>query len=69
MLTRLSCRRAAILDAFFPGDTDRNHGQILLGSIKAVLSHTEGTAGLVRVLRHRWPSNHGHVLGNPMFAS
>ncbi|KAF2647846.1 hypothetical protein K491DRAFT_723083 [Lophiostoma macrostomum CBS 122681] len=57
----------AIHTAFFPGDPEQQQGQLLVGSIKTVLGHTEGTAGLAGVLKASLAVQHGHVPPNLHF--
>ncbi|OJK01159.1 hypothetical protein ASPACDRAFT_51108 [Aspergillus aculeatus ATCC 16872] len=42
---------AAIRQAFFPGENNQDRGRLFVGSIKTVVGHTEGTAGLAGVLK------------------
>ncbi|KAL9086280.1 MAG: hypothetical protein Q9165_007195 [Trypethelium subeluteriae] len=57
----------AIHDAFFPGDPDHDDGQLLVGSIKTVLGHTEGTAGLAGVLKASLAVQNGQIPANLHF--
>ncbi|KAI9759122.1 MAG: Polyketide synthase 19 [Chaenotheca gracillima] len=57
----------AIHNAFFSGDPHQNDGQLLVGSIKTVLGHTEGTAGLAGVLKASLAVQHAQIPGNLHF--
>ncbi|OKL62581.1 hypothetical protein UA08_02969 [Talaromyces atroroseus] len=57
----------AIHDAFFSGNSDKNDGQLIVGSIKTVIGHTEGTAGLAGVLKASLAVQHGQIPGNLHF--
>ncbi|KAL4861815.1 hypothetical protein BDV12DRAFT_207764 [Aspergillus spectabilis] len=54
----------AIQSVFFPGGTD---GQLTVGSIKTVIGHTEGTAGVAGVLKASLAVQHGQIPANLHF--
>ncbi|KAI9654398.1 MAG: Type I Iterative PKS [Bathelium mastoideum] len=57
----------AIHDTFFPGNPGQNDGHLFVGSIKTVIGHTEGTAGLAGVLKASLAVQHGQIPGNLYF--
>ncbi|KAH7127284.1 hypothetical protein EDB81DRAFT_907428 [Dactylonectria macrodidyma] len=57
----------AIQSVFFPDGADRKDKQLLVGSIKTVIGHTEGTAGLAGVLKASLAVQHGQVPANLHF--
>ncbi|TVY37671.1 Polyketide synthase [Lachnellula subtilissima] len=54
----------AIHNVFFP---DGKEGQLLVGSIKTLIGHTEGTAGVAGVLKASLAVQHGRVPANLHF--
>ncbi|MCJ1287780.1 Polyketide synthase 19 [Xylographa opegraphella] len=54
----------AIQSVFFP---DEKHGQLMVGSIKTVIGHTEGTAGVAGVLKASLAVQHGQIPANLHF--
>ncbi|KAL2864256.1 uncharacterized protein BJX67DRAFT_383918 [Aspergillus lucknowensis] len=56
----------AIHRAFF-GDRRQDHQTLLVGSIKTVIGHTEGTAGLAAVLKASLAVQHGIIPPNLLF--
>lgn len=63
----LAIEARAIHDTFFPGNPDQNDGFLFVGSIKTVIGHTEGTAGLAGVLKASLAVQHGQIPGNLHF--
>lgn len=60
-------QEAAALDqAFFP-DHDAAEGELLVGSIKTIIGHTEGTAGIAGLLKASLAIQHGVVAPNFLF--
>ncbi|KAI1296127.1 hypothetical protein F5Y03DRAFT_398957 [Xylaria venustula] len=57
----------AIHDTFFPGDRGQYDGQLIVGSIKTVIGHTEASAGLAGVLKASLAVQHGQIPGNLHF--
>ncbi|KAH9865982.1 hypothetical protein J1614_008546 [Plenodomus biglobosus] len=57
----------AIHDTFFPGRLGQNDGHLFVGSIKTVIGHTEGTAGLAGVLKASLAVQHGQIPSNLHF--
>ncbi|KAJ4370703.1 hypothetical protein N0V83_005224 [Neocucurbitaria cava] len=57
----------AIHDTFFSGTPGQNDGHLFVGSIKTVIGHTEGTAGLAGVLKASLAVQHGQIPGNLHF--
>ncbi|OOQ90641.1 putative hybrid NRPS/PKS enzyme [Penicillium brasilianum] len=58
----------AIHRAFF-GDRRREHETLFVGSVKTVIGHTEGTAGLAAVLKASLAVQHGIIPPNLLFQS
>ncbi|EPS29069.1 hypothetical protein PDE_04017 [Penicillium oxalicum 114-2] len=58
---------AAIRQAFFPGDNNQDRGCLFVGSIKTVVGHTEGTAGLAGVLKASLALRNGIIPPNLLF--
>ncbi|KAL4796631.1 hypothetical protein BDV19DRAFT_388136 [Aspergillus venezuelensis] len=58
----------AIQSVFFP-DSNGTNGQLTVGSIKTVIGHTEGTAGVAGVLKASLAVQHGHIPANLHFKS
>ncbi|PWY66108.1 putative hybrid NRPS/PKS enzyme [Aspergillus heteromorphus CBS 117.55] len=58
---------AAIREAFFPGDNNQDRGSLFVGSIKTVVGHTEGTAGLAGVLKASLALRNGTIPPNLLF--
>ncbi|KAI0455760.1 hypothetical protein F5B21DRAFT_180963 [Xylaria acuta] len=54
----------AIQSVFFP---DGNDGELMVGSIKTVIGHTEGTAGVAGVLKASLAVQHGKIPANLHF--
>jgi len=60
-------KEASALDqAFFPNH-DAAEGELLVGSIKTVIGHTEGTAGIAGILKAALAVKHGIVPPNLLF--
>lgn len=59
----------AIHEAFFASSSDQEtaHEQLLVGSVKTILGHTEGTAGLAGVIKASLAVQHGQVPANLHF--
>ncbi|KAL1801719.1 hypothetical protein ACET3X_002061 [Alternaria dauci] len=58
----------AIHDTFFPKHAyGQKDGKLYVGSIKTVIGHTEGTAGLAGVLKASLAVQHGQIPGNLHF--
>lgn len=57
----------AIAKAFFDGDEPVDHGKLYVGSIKTVVGHTEGTAGLAGLLKASLAVQHGVIPPNMLF--
>ncbi|KAH7014517.1 uncharacterized protein B0I36DRAFT_299443 [Microdochium trichocladiopsis] len=63
----------AIQSVFFPhdgGDTDvdqNDHRELMVGSIKTIIGHTEGTAGVAGVLKASLALRHGRIPANLHF--
>ncbi|KAF2763053.1 hypothetical protein EJ05DRAFT_459880 [Pseudovirgaria hyperparasitica] len=57
----------AIHDTFFPGHPGQNDGHLFVGSLKTIIGHTEGTAGLAGVLKASLAVQHGQIPGNLHF--
>ncbi|POR35115.1 Polyketide synthase [Tolypocladium paradoxum] len=57
----------AIQSVFFPGDADGKDSQLMVGSIKTIIGHTEGTAGLAGVLKASLAVQHGQIPANLHF--
>lgn len=57
----------AIQEAFFPRDIEHGAHKLLLGSIKTVLGHTEGCAGLAGVLKASLAMRHQLIPPNMLF--
>ncbi|KAK4107787.1 putative polyketide synthase [Canariomyces notabilis] len=57
---------SALNQAFFPNH-DTAEGELLVGSIKTVVGHTEGTAGIAGILKAALAVQHGVVLPNMLF--
>ncbi|KXJ95007.1 hypothetical protein Micbo1qcDRAFT_143263 [Microdochium bolleyi] len=62
----------AIQSVFFPngGDTDADkseHSELFVGSIKTIIGHTEGTAGVAGVLKASLALQHGRIPANLHF--
>ncbi|KAK4119459.1 putative polyketide synthase [Parathielavia appendiculata] len=57
---------SALNQAFFP-DHDAAEGELLVGSIKTVIGHTEGTAGIAGILKATLAIRHGTVPPNLLF--
>jgi acyl transferase domain-containing protein len=57
---------SALNQAFFPNQ-DTAEGELLVGSIKTVVGHTEGTAGIAGILKAALAVQHGVVLPNMLF--
>jgi len=60
----LAIEARAIQSVFFPDGKD---GQLLVGSIKTVIGHTEGTAGVAGVLKASLAVQHGQIPANLHF--
>ncbi|KAL4968119.1 uncharacterized protein BDV14DRAFT_197349 [Aspergillus stella-maris] len=58
----------AIQSVFFP-NSNGTDGQLTVGSIKTVIGHTEGTAGVAGVLKASLAVQHGHIPANLHFKS
>ncbi|KAK0748473.1 hypothetical protein B0T21DRAFT_420395 [Apiosordaria backusii] len=56
----------AVQTAFFPEDSETT-GKLLVGSIKTVIGHTEGTAGLAGLLKASLSMQHGIIPPNLHF--
>ncbi|KAJ5919847.1 hybrid NRPS/PKS enzyme [Penicillium verhagenii] len=56
----------AIQSVFFPS---KNDGELLVGSIKTVIGHTEGTAGVAGVLKASLAVQHGEIPANLHFTN
>ncbi|KAJ5443591.1 hybrid NRPS/PKS enzyme [Penicillium daleae] len=54
----------AIQSVFFPNERE---GQLIVGSIKTVIGHTEGTAGIAGVLKASLAVQHGQIPANLHF--
>jgi acyl transferase domain-containing protein/nucleoside-diphosphate-sugar epimerase/SAM-dependent methyltransferase/NAD(P)-dependent dehydrogenase (short-subunit alcohol dehydrogenase family) len=63
----LAIEARAIHDTFFPANTGPNDGHLFVGSIKTVIGHTEGTAGLAGVLKASLAVQNGQIPGNLHF--
>ncbi|KAK2591733.1 Polyketide synthase 19 [Conoideocrella luteorostrata] len=57
----------AIQTVFFPDHTGRKDSQLIVGSIKTVIGHTEGAAGLAGVLKASLAVQHGQIPANLHF--
>ncbi|KAJ5100206.1 Male sterility NAD-binding [Penicillium angulare] len=57
----------AIHDTFFPPNSGPSDGHLYVGSIKTVIGHTEGTAGLAGVLKASLAVQNGQIPGNLHF--
>jgi len=54
----------AIQSVFFPNEED---GQLIVGSIKTVIGHTEGTAGVAGIIKASLAVQHGQIPANLHF--
>lgn len=63
-LLLLAVEARAIESVFFPDGQD---GQLMVGSIKTVIGHTEGTAGVAGVLKASLAVQHGQIPANLHF--
>jgi acyl transferase domain-containing protein/short-subunit dehydrogenase len=52
---------------FFPKEKKDHSGQLLVGSIKTIIGHTEGTAGLAGIIKASLAVQHGQVPANLHF--
>lgn len=57
----------AIQSAFFPAGSNADDSTLLVGSIKTVIGHTEGTAGLAGLLKAALAIQHGVIPTNMLF--
>ncbi|KAF1838971.1 hypothetical protein BDW02DRAFT_487984 [Decorospora gaudefroyi] len=57
----------AVQSVFFPSRINAKDGQLLVGSIKTVIGHTEGNAGLAGVLKASLAVQHGQIPANLHF--
>ncbi|KAI5462039.1 hypothetical protein BGZ63DRAFT_463158 [Mariannaea sp. PMI_226] len=57
----------AIQSVFFPNSADQRDSQLIVGSIKTVIGHTEGTAGLAGVLKASLAIQNGQIPANLHF--
>ena len=57
----------AIAEAFFPAESGDDTGELLVGSVKTVIGHTEGTAGLAGLLKASLCIQHGVIVPNLHF--
>jgi hybrid polyketide synthase/nonribosomal peptide synthetase ACE1 len=59
----------AIHTAFFGGDTGKidGHEKLFVGSIKTVIGHTEGTAGLAAIIKAGLALQHRVIPPNRLF--
>lgn len=51
-------------DSGYEGDAEGIHDSLLVGSIKTIIGHTEGTAGLASVLKVSLAMQHGRIPPN-----
>ncbi len=63
----LAIEARAIQSVFFPNERDQKDGELLVGSIKTIIGHTEGTAGLAGVLKASLAVQHGQIPANLHF--
>ncbi|KAG4253521.1 hypothetical protein FPRO03_07481 [Fusarium proliferatum] len=57
----------AIQEVFFPDHTQPTDSKLLVGSVKTVIGHTEGTAGLAGVLKATLAIQHSQIPANLHF--
>ncbi|KAH8810683.1 hypothetical protein F5884DRAFT_622925, partial [Xylogone sp. PMI_703] len=57
----------AIYNAFFPKKPSQHNGQLLVGSIKTIVGHTEGCAGIAGLLKASLAVQHGQIPPNLHF--
>lgn len=71
-LSALAIEARAIQSVFFPNDRDTDadkceHHKLVVGSIKTIIGHTEGTAGVAGVLKASLTLQHGRIPANLHF--
>ncbi|TPX13570.1 uncharacterized protein E0L32_006041 [Thyridium curvatum] len=57
----------AIQSVFFPGNKRQGNDELLVGSIKTIVGHTEGSAGLAGVIKASLAVQHGKIPANLHF--